>query len=345
MALTAEEEARLAKLKAEVGDDSSAEVFMPSVTSGLSPAEEERLSALKSEVSGDPLMPGVAGDIQAGIVGLAHGMSLGTSPKIKAGVRSLMGENYDTALSDEQELLRKIEKFHPQTYRATDFGGQLATTFGSGGLAKLGGGVVTQGAVLGGISGVGNAETGKELSGGILGALLGGVTAKAADAVGSVLKQAGPMYEKAAMGMFGKKAQKEAVVAAVKSAKDSIKVLDDAAKIETKLVDQYGKAFQKSIDNTLNDIAGKAKVSDTIAKEAVKRISSTEKLKNVFYPPKSIAEASRDMLSFQVGGIPGVFTTRAAQNFGGDIISGVGLGLKTLAPAAGAMVPNLYGEQ
>lgn len=112
----------------------------------------------------------------------ASGLTLGLGPKIAAGLNSVLFPSqgsYRTQLANIREPIESLRERRPGVAAATEIGSSLATTpFFPGGQAKsflgaVGRGTAT-GAAVGALSGVGNAEPGEELAGGVRGGLFGG---------------------------------------------------------------------------------------------------------------------------------------------------------------------------
>ena len=309
---------------------------------------QEKKAQFSAPVEADP-----TSDLGALAHGVGQGVTLGFSDELKAGARWLGGEDYSKALTDEQALLKKIEQFHPRSYKGGDLLGSVGLGLVPGvGLAARGAKTAMGvSAGIGALSGAGHAEEGERLAGAAQGAAFGAASGGATSLVGTTIKAAGPLAQKAAEGAFGFKAQAKTFEAAAKSVQQNLDNYADAQKKISKFNADGELAFIKEVKSGLSDIAEQSKVSEVIAKEAAKTISWGDRLNVAFKLPDSPIAAVKEMASMVVN--PKLNVLRRVSGAFSDILAPVvssgsnviGSGVQALGPAGAAASPNLYGGQ
>lgn len=323
-------------------------------------AELEALTPKETTSEGAPQMSAPAevdptSDLGAFAHGIGQGATLGFSDELKAGLRWLDGEDYSKALNSEQELLKKIEQFHPRSFKGGDLAGSVGVGLipGVGLVGKGAKAAIAGGAAIGGLSGVGHADEGQRLQGGMIGALMGGAAGGVTSLVSSAIKASGPLFEKAASGVFGKNAQAKTISAATKSVQKDIAAVADDLLANKRLEDEQLKTFAKGLQSELSAYMDQAKLQDTIAKDAVKSMSIADRLKEFAMPDSPMGMAKE---AFQLFTRPysyaGKKILNGAMQFTGDALpkavnagtTAFSSGIQAVNPAIGASAPNLYGS-
>lgn len=185
----------------------------PNVDQGPSLADVQKYLAMKQQSAPQAQAPQQPQAPMGGLESLARGAEQGATmdfaPRINAGIQALGGADYDKALADERVSMQRAQSSHPYLYGAGNIAGSVAPLAIPGvGEAVAGEGILgaaKAGALMGGVSGVGQSADLSDLpdvaqnavSGAASGAAIGGAIGGAKDVLSPFTNQIGKLSSNA----------------------------------------------------------------------------------------------------------------------------------------------------